>query len=122
MSMEHKLSELPGTALDSAVLEELRSTFGDNSEVVSKLYANFLAHATGYLKSLRDQTGEDRTTTLHTLKGSAAMMGAVRLAALAANLHEASARNPEQLSEAAIRQLEDELAMFRHALALRFVE
>jgi HPt (histidine-containing phosphotransfer) domain-containing protein len=111
---------MPVVALDSSVLEELRGTFAGQSDVVANLYANFLAQATRYINVLHDQASDARATTLHTLKGSASMMGAVRVAALAARLHEQALRNPEQPSEPAIRQLEDELAMFRHALAVHF--
>lgn len=111
---------MPVVALDSSVLEELRGTFAGQTDVVANLYANFLAHATRYINVLHDQASDARATTLHTLKGSASMMGAVRVAALAARLHEQALRNPEQPSEPAIRQLEDELAMFRHALAVHF--
>lgn len=119
VTIEHKVTDLPTTALDTTVLEELRDTFGPQSDSVTRLYANFLTHATGYLNALRDQACDERINTLHTLKGSAALMGAVRLAALAANFHEAFARDPGRLPASAIRQLEDELAMFRHALSLR---
>jgi HPt (histidine-containing phosphotransfer) domain-containing protein len=108
-------------ALDLSVLEELRGTFGDRSDTVANLYASFLSHATRYLNVLRNQASDARTT-LHTLKGSAAMMGAVRVAALAARLHEATLRTAQQPTEPSIRQLEDELTMFRHALALHFPE
>lgn len=120
MNTEHKVADLPLAALDSSVLEELRGTFGGQSDLVVNLYNSFLVHATRYIDVLRDQANEARATTLHTLKGSAAMVGAVRISALATSLYKASLRNPEQPSESAVRQLEDELAMFRHALAVHF--
>jgi HPt (histidine-containing phosphotransfer) domain-containing protein len=117
VTVVHEIADLPVSALDTTVLEELRGTFGGRTELVANLYANFLVHAAQYIAVLRDAQDEARTTTLHTLKGSAAMLGAVRIAALAAQLHEASLRKAERPLEPAIRQLEDELAMFRQALA-----
>jgi len=120
--MEQKTSEMPVAALDVSVLEEFRGTFGEQSDKVAQLYANFLMHAAHYIEVLRSPQQDARVSTLHTLKGSAALMGAVRIAALATSLHDAALKDPAQPSEPAIRQLQDELAMFRHALARHFTD
>jgi HPt (histidine-containing phosphotransfer) domain-containing protein len=122
VNSKHEIADLPLSSLDCSVLEELRGTFGSHSEQVANLYNNFLVHATRYIELLRSQSNEARATTLHTLKGSAAMMGAIRISAIAAGLHQAWQRNPEQPVEPAVRQLEEELAMFRHALAVHFAQ
>lgn len=122
MSTEHKTPNLPSVVLDSTVLRELHRTFGNHRETVASLYAHFLVEAARHINVLRDRSSEARAMTLHTLKGSAAMMGAVRISALAASLLEASLRDPEQPREPAVRQLEEELAMFRHSLARHFGE
>jgi HPt (histidine-containing phosphotransfer) domain-containing protein len=122
VTCEHNAPEPTVAALDLTVLEELRGTFGGQSPVVANLYANFLTNAARYIEALRSQANDEQVATLHTLKGSAAMMGAVRISALAMRLHEASLHESGQTSESAIRQLEDELAMFRHALAVHFPE
>jgi len=120
--IEHDTADLPVAALDATVLEELRDTLGGQTELVASLYARFLAHAALYIEALRDQGNPERVTPLHTLKGSAAMMGAIRISALASRLHEACSRSDAPPAQSAIQQLEDELTMFRHALAVHFPE
>lgn len=120
--IEPDTADLPVAALDATVLEELRDTLGGQTDLVASLYARFLGHATRYIDALRDQTNSERITPLHTLKGSAAMMGAIRVAALASRLHETCSRCDAPPAQSEIQQLEDELTMFRHALAVHFPE
>lgn len=117
MTTESQVTNAPAEALDAAVFEELRDTLRGQLDVVAGIYGKFLDNAVGYIGALRGQASDARALTLHTLKGSAAMVGANRIAALAVRLQEGSTA---QAIDAAIPQLEDELATFRRVLAARF--
>jgi HPt (histidine-containing phosphotransfer) domain-containing protein len=120
VTQENRMADLPVEVLDATVLDELLGTFAGQNDVVASLYARFFANAARYIDDLRDSEGEATTATLHTLKGCSAMMGALRISALATRLHEASLRHSISPTEPEIRQLQDELAMFRLALAQHF--
>jgi HPt (histidine-containing phosphotransfer) domain-containing protein len=102
--------------LDVELFQELRESLGNRLEVVAGIYRRFLGNAASSLEESRRQTGTARAATLHTLKGSAAMVGANRIALVAARLQEALLNEPNEIAEAAICELEGELTMFRLAL------
>jgi HPt (histidine-containing phosphotransfer) domain-containing protein len=100
--------------LDIGVFNELHATLGANTERVRNVYAKFLDSAVKRIAELRQQPMAASLKTLHTLKGSAGMVGASRLAALAAHLHETTA-DKEALVIAA-NDIECELAKFTGVL------
>jgi HPt (histidine-containing phosphotransfer) domain-containing protein len=103
--------ETPECVLDIELFQELRESLGNEPAVIAGIYRRFLGNASGSLEQLRCQTGAAWTTTLHALKGSAAMVGANRIAAVAARLQDAPA--PDKVGHDAVRELEGELTMFR---------
>jgi len=103
--------------LDVGVFQELLESL-THAATVAAIYRKFLENATGFIGELRDQDVAARTETFHTLKGSAAMLGANRMAALAATLQEQGAA--VQVA-AATEQLTDELEKFREAVASKLL-
>jgi HPt (histidine-containing phosphotransfer) domain-containing protein len=79
------MTELP-SALDTAVLRELRESVGDDPEFVAELIDDFVADAPSQLESLRDAaTSGDATRAgraAHTLKGNSRTFGGKELASL----------------------------------------
>jgi HPt (histidine-containing phosphotransfer) domain-containing protein len=75
-----------GSALDNAVLGELRASVGDDPEFLAELIDEFVADAPAQVKSLReaatsgDAIGARRAA--HTLKGNSRTFGAGGLALL----------------------------------------
>jgi len=104
--------------LDGTVFHELMESLSQ-AEAVAAVYRKFVENAAVFIGELRDQDAAARIETLHTLKGSAAMMGASRMAELAAQLQSQGAS--VQL-EVATRQLSDELEKFRAEVASRLLE
>jgi HPt (histidine-containing phosphotransfer) domain-containing protein len=74
------------SALDTAVLGELRQSVGDDPEFVAELIDDFLADAPTQLESLREAatSGDaiDARRAAHTLKGNSRTFGAGALATL----------------------------------------
>lgn len=103
--------------LDLDVLRELRRSLGDQPGTIAAIYRRFLVNAAIHIGDLRSQSNAQRASTLHTLKGSAAMVGARRIAELAGRLQPLFHENPNHPAEDAIRDLENELTTFRSALA-----
>ena len=74
------------SALDNAVLGELRESVGDDPEFLAELIDDFLADAPGQLESLReaassgDAAGARRAA--HTMKGNSRTFGGTKLASL----------------------------------------
>lgn len=99
---------------DGAVFQELLESL--QIEAVVAIYRKFIENATGFIGELREQDAAARIETFHTLKGSAAMMGANRLSELAAQLQ---AQGPFVQVEAATEQLKIELTRFRDEAAGR---
>ena len=110
-------NEAPAHALDSELFQELRESLGNELQVVAGIYRRFVDNAANSIETSRRQSGAERATTLHTLKGSAAMVGATRIAALSAHLEASLLDAPADVAESALRELEDELARFRGAVA-----
>ena len=86
-------------------------------EAVAAVYRKFMENAAAFITDLRAQDVTARIETLHTLKGSAAMMGANSLARLAAELQ--SQGEAVQVEQATLR-LTEELTKFRAAVDVRF--
>lgn len=105
-------SDVP--VLDIGVFKELHATLGSNTDRVRNVYAKFLKSAAERIDELRHQPAAASLTTLHALKGSAGMIGATRLANLAARLHEAT--TDRETLAASIDDIERELTRFHGVL------
>jgi HPt (histidine-containing phosphotransfer) domain-containing protein len=103
--------------LDRHVFEELLATLGNDTGRVKNVYRKFVDSAAARLDELRHQPLTASAATFHALKGSAGMVGANRLAAVAARLQEAAPGLNGETRVAAIGALEAELATFRRALS-----
>lgn len=122
--MSHSTDALPddgasSEVLDGSAFQELLESLGAPAAVAA-IYRKFLSNATQFIRELAAQDAAARAETLHTLKGSAAMLGAIRMAALAAQLESHLHGSAVQVERAA-RDLESELARFRSAVAARLV-
>jgi HPt (histidine-containing phosphotransfer) domain-containing protein len=101
--------------LDREVFQELRDSLGNRPEALRSIYMKFIGHASAYVNELRVQSSSANARTLHTLKGSAAMVGAKRIAGLAARLQDSPSELRSPSMEAALAELECELGEFRAA-------
>jgi HPt (histidine-containing phosphotransfer) domain-containing protein len=104
--------------LDAGLFQELRESLGNELHVVAGIYTRFLGNAARSLEESRRQAGLARAATLHTLKGSAAMVGAARVSNMAGRLQESLLHATAEVAEAALRALDGELALFRDALGV----
>jgi HPt (histidine-containing phosphotransfer) domain-containing protein len=102
---------------DAVVFQELVESL--QTEAAVAVYRKFLENAAAFIDELHQQNTDARLETFHTLKGSAAMMGANRMSELAAQLQ---AWGAGVQVEAATRQLKEELEKFRAAVASRLLE
>ncbi len=106
--------------LDVELFQELRESLGDELGIVIGLYRRFLSTTAGTLAELRKQTAQNmveaRARSLHALKGSASMVGANRIAAVAAELQDSILHAPAAIADSGIDALEGELTLFRVAL------
>jgi HPt (histidine-containing phosphotransfer) domain-containing protein len=102
--------------LDRHVFEELLATLGNDTGRVTKVYRKFVDSAAMRLDEARQQPATASAATFHALKGSAGMVGANRVAAMAARLQEAAAGLTSESKAAALRELEAELATFHRVL------
>ncbi len=102
--------------LDAQVFQDLVESL-QRPDTVAAVYRKFVENAAAFIAELRAQDAAARIETLHTLKGSAAMMGANSLAKLAADLQ--SQGEAVQVELATLR-LTEELAKFRAAVDERF--
>jgi HPt (histidine-containing phosphotransfer) domain-containing protein len=105
-------SDVP--VLDLGVFKELHATLGRNTDGVRNVYAKFLDSAAQRIDELRHQPIAASLKTLHALKGSAGMVGASRLAALAAHVQETT--TDREALALAIDDIETELATFNGVL------
>ena len=122
--MSHSTDALPddgasSEVLDDGVFQELIESL-DSPATVATIYSKFLGNAATFICELATQEAAARVETLHTLKGSAAMLGANRMAALAAQLQKHLHGSPVQV-EQAMRDLETELEQFRAVAAARLL-
>jgi HPt (histidine-containing phosphotransfer) domain-containing protein len=111
-------SEEASPVLDAGLFQEVRESLGNELHVVAGIYTRFLGNAARSLEESRRQTGATRAATLHTLKGSAAMVGAARIANVAGRLQDSLLHAPADVAETALRELDGELALFRDALGV----
>jgi HPt (histidine-containing phosphotransfer) domain-containing protein len=105
--------------LDATVFQDLLESLVEPAAVAA-VYRKFLGNAATFIRELAGQDAAGRVETLHTLKGSAAMLGANRMSALAAQLQAELHGSLVQVEQAA-RQLEQELAAFRTAATERLL-
>jgi HPt (histidine-containing phosphotransfer) domain-containing protein len=104
--------------LDTKVFNDLHHAMISRPDALAGVYRTFFGHSHKLIDTLRDQESAAREHTLHALKGSAAMLGARRLAAVAARLQHENLQSPALLAQA-IETLEMELESFRRAIAAR---
>lgn len=107
----------PNETLDGAVFQELLVSL-TQPDAVATLYRKFIENAVEFIGELRNQDAAARAETLHTLKGSAGMMGATRMSMFAAELE---ARVASIQVEQTIQDLQGELEKFRRAAAGRLL-
>lgn len=107
--------------LDGNVFQELVESLAQ-PEAVAAVYRKFVENAAAFIGELPAQDAAARIETLHTLKGSAAMMGADGMAALAARLQAQAQEQGASVQVAeATRQLAGELTKFRSAAASKLL-
>lgn len=111
--------------LDSSVFQELFETVAGDVDTVVSIYRTFFASAVVLIDSLPRENCAAQAKTLHTLKGSAGMLGASRLAQMAARLQQAAVNGGEPAPGTRIADLANELDRVRsealaHASALRY--
>jgi len=104
--------------LDTKLFNDLRQRMVSPPDALDAIYRRFFGNAGKLIGTLRDQESEAHRHTLHALKGSSAILGAKRLAALAARLHDENLHSPALLAQA-IEGLETELESFRRVIATR---
>jgi HPt (histidine-containing phosphotransfer) domain-containing protein len=114
--MKPQGDESPQHVLDQHVFEELVVTLGNDKARAGNVYRKFVESAIARLEEVRHQSVTDSAATFHALKGSASMVGANRLAALAAKLQDAAPGLDNETKVAALEELAAELATFREAL------
>lgn len=107
-------------ALDVDVLHDLLASLSQ-PVAVAAVYRKFVVNAADFIRELPKQDRAARIETLHTLKGSAAMMGAKSLAQVAARLQSEAETSSVQVVETIV-ELNGELAKFREAVAARLSE
>lgn len=103
--------------LDVELFRELHESLGSDLAVVAGIYRRFIDNADRSVEASRGQAGAERASTLHTLKGSAAMVGARRIAALAAHLQESLPGAAAEAVDLGLRELAAAVAAFRPAVA-----
>jgi HPt (histidine-containing phosphotransfer) domain-containing protein len=102
--------------LDRHVFEELLATLGNETHRLMSVYRKFVDSAATRLDEMRHQPVTASAATFHALKGSAGMVGANRIAAVAGRLQDAAPGLDDEAKSAAIGELEAELETFRRAL------
>jgi HPt (histidine-containing phosphotransfer) domain-containing protein len=107
-----------GDVLDTKLFNDLRHRMVGQPDALDGIYRRFFGHARQLISTLRDQESDARRHTLHALKGSAAMLGAKRLAALAGRVQDGNLHSPALFAQA-IEGLEAELESFRRVVATR---
>jgi HPt (histidine-containing phosphotransfer) domain-containing protein len=107
-------------SLDQQAFDELYESVCEKPDTVASLYDTFLSNAVRLIESLHTADSRSiREKTLHALKGSAAMMGAARVARLAADLQETSATMQDETLQNWIEQIAIELDQTRRAVDAR---
>jgi HPt (histidine-containing phosphotransfer) domain-containing protein len=106
--------------LDVDVLQDLLASL-TQPLAVAAVYRKFVENAAEFIRELPNQDGAARVETLHTLKGSAAMLGAKCLAQLAARLQTEAEGSSVQVAQT-MQALTEELAKFRSVAAARLAD
>jgi HPt (histidine-containing phosphotransfer) domain-containing protein len=100
--------------LDAEVFCELQEGVAQKPGAMAALYGTFFSNAARLIGAFAAaDPAVTREKTLHALKGSAGMMGAARMARLAADLQEASATMSDHTVRSAVAQLQLELELVR---------
>lgn len=106
--------------LDAEVFDELYESVCEQEVAVATLYETFLKNAARLIEALHAaEPAIAREKVLHTLKGSAAMMGATRIARLATDLQHSCATLDDTRMQEVIDELGRELATLRRAVDAR---
>jgi CheY-like chemotaxis protein len=110
-----------GGSVDISVLVGLRELQGEGEpDILNELIELFLGEVPTQLKALREaaQVGETQSVEriAHTLKGSSANMGALRMEALCAELEEAGRSEDLSAASGQISRLEEEFGRVRTVL------
>jgi HPt (histidine-containing phosphotransfer) domain-containing protein len=112
---ETSVSTLAG--IDPEVFNEIYESVGEQVSTVASLYDTFINNALRLIAALKaSESDAAREKTLHTLKGSAAMMGAARIARLAGDLQQTCATMPAETLRDFIDQLDAEVDLMRRAV------
>ena len=106
--------------LDELAFDELHQSLASQPDALAGVYRKFLQAALTTIDGLSSQAPAARISTVHTLKGSAAMLGALRLAAVAAQIQEQLGSAQAPTIEEATRRLSEELDAFRLRVNSRF--
>jgi HPt (histidine-containing phosphotransfer) domain-containing protein len=108
------------SALDNAVLGELRESVGDDPEFLAELIDDFLADAPAQLESLREAaTLGDATRArraAHTLKGNSRTFGAGELASICQEAEAAAGADDLDAVLSRVDEIDREWARVRAAL------
>lgn len=107
---------LEPAVLDTALFRELLNSFAGDVDIVISIYRTFIGTTMKLIESLASEDCAAQARTLHTLKGSAAMVGADRIAVLALRLQHVAANSIHPIVKTRIDELTGELVMFRSAL------
>ena len=109
---DRSMATLP--TLDPEVFYELRDSVAQKPGALSSIYATFFINAVRLIGAVAAaESVETRQQSLHALKGSAAMMGAARMARLAGDLEKACATMSANSRRSAVAQLQLELEAVR---------
>lgn len=109
--------EFSAASLDVGAFQELLASLG-HPAAVAAVYREFVANAAGFICDLRNQDRNQCIETLHTLKGSASMMGASRMTELSVRIY-AQLQSSTLEVKAGADALEKELGGFRNEAAAR---
>ena len=94
----------PGPELDANTVRDLLDTLGPNAPLaLARVTASFLQSSSENLAALaqaaRNQDAIGLRAAAHSLKGSAGMLGATRVAALCRQLESTGAATPQELND-----------------------
>lgn len=101
---------------DRHVFEELLAALGNDTTRVRNVYRKFLDSTNARLEEVGQQSATESAATFHALQGSASMVGANRLARLAAHFQHAAPGLDNETKVSAVGALQSELALFRTEL------
>jgi HPt (histidine-containing phosphotransfer) domain-containing protein len=100
------------SVLDSAMLDQLRESVGDDPEFLAELVDEFLQDAPAQLASLREAAASgvatDARRAAHTLKGNSRTFGATQLASLCQEAETAAGNDDLDAVRSSLDGIEDE--------------